>query len=68
MTKITKRVCRFLGSDLILVKESNTERMQDIEHELNSLSNILQKIIINGTDLSWFDLGGNEIVKEDRNV
>lgn len=59
MTKVTKHVCRFLGADLDLVKVCDNERMQDVEYELNSLCNILQKIIINGTDLSWYDLGGS---------
>ena len=61
MPKVTKKVCRFLGADIVLTKEDNESKHQMIEQELNTLCSLLQKIIIEGSKLTLYDLGGNKI-------
>ena len=61
MAKVTKKVCHFLGADLVLMKEDDALKHQKIEQELNMLCSLLQKVIVEGTTLTLYDLGGNEI-------
>lgn len=61
MAKVTKKVCHFLGADIVLTKEDNTLKHQKIEQELNVLCSLLQKIIVEGSKLTLYDLGGNKI-------
>lgn len=58
MTKVTKKVCNFLGTDVILVNETPNKSHAELEAELNNLCRILQLIIMDGTDLKMYDLGG----------
>ena len=63
MPKVTKKVCNFLGTDVVLVNETPNKSHAELEQELNSLCRMLQLIIMDGTDLKMYDLGGG--VEED---
>lgn len=66
MAKVTKKVCNFLGTDVVLVNETPNKSHAELEQELNSLCRMLQLIIMDGTDLKMYDLGGG--VEEDKSV
>lgn len=51
MVKVTKKVCNFLGTDVILVNETPNKSHAELEAELNNLCRVLQLIIMDGTDL-----------------
>lgn len=66
MAKVTKKVCNFLGTDVVLVNETPNKSHAELEQELNSLCRMLQLIIMDGTDLKMYDLGGG--VEEDTDL
>lgn len=51
MTKAIKKVCDFLGAELILAKESPDKHTIELETELLHLSNLLQMVLRDGTTL-----------------
>lgn len=56
MSKAIKKVCDFLGAELILAKESPDRSTIELETELLHLSNLLQLVLMDGTTL----YGGND--------
>lgn len=56
MSKAIKKVCDFLGADLILVKESPDRSTIELETELLHLSSLLKMVLMDGTTL----YGGND--------
>lgn len=64
MAKVTKKVCNFFGTDVVLVNETPNKSHEELEKDLNSLCRLLQLIIMDGTDLTMYDLGGKELFNE----
>lgn len=67
MAKVTKKVCTFLGTDIVLVNETPNKKQSELENELNVLARMLQLVIMDGIDSIdpiWYDLGGKEIERE----
>lgn len=56
MNKAIKKVCDFLGAELILAKESPSKSAIELEVELLHLSSLLQMVLKDGTTL----YGGND--------
>lgn len=64
MAKVTKKVCTFLGTDIVLVNDTPNKKQSELENELNVLARMLQLVIMDGIDSIdpiWYDLGGKEI-------